>query len=393
MVNGVVTSVMTLRSQLIALGHEVKVLTLSDDMQSHITDDVVYIGSVDAKAIYPDVRIKRPVSRACIGGIIKWRPDVIHCNTEFSTFFLARPISRACHCPMVLTYHTNYEDYLHYVKLDMRFGARLLKMYLRHISKYMTRIISPTEKTASQLVGYGVRAPVRVIPTGLELESLTAPAEPSVLAGIRQKHGIMEDVTTFIFVGRLGREKNIEEVVDQLSDCTRDDFQFVIVGDGPDRESIERHARGSRIASRIIFTGMVPHSHIAPYYKLADAFISASTSETQGLTYIEAMAAGLTLLCRSDKCLEGVVEEGVNGFTFSDSSQFRERLGILLSSPALRKEMGARAQQTALAKFGARQFAEDVARLYEEAIRDFRPYSSWILSPLWHKIMDRFPFV
>ena len=121
-ISGVVTSVMTLRKYLEAAGHETRILTLSDTVSSHVCNDIVYIGSFDAEKIYPDVRIKHPVNKANLDSLIKWHPDIIHCHTEFSTFFLAKHIYRACRCPMVLTYHTDYEDYVHYVALSRKFG-------------------------------------------------------------------------------------------------------------------------------------------------------------------------------------------------------------------------------------------------------------------------------
>ena len=393
MVNGVVTSMMTLRRQLIAMGHEVRILTLSSDSASHISDDVVYIGSFDAKAIYPDIRIKHPVSRKYIGGIIDWKPDVIHCNNEFSTFFLAKPISRACRCPMVMTYHTNYEDYLHYVNLDTRFGSAMLKRYLRYVSSRMAYVISPTKKTAKVLADYGVKTEIRIIPTGLELDRFSAAVKKEEMDAIRQRLGLDAHRTTLVYVGRLGKEKNIEEVVDRLCACRQDNFQFVVVGDGPDRQQIMDHVKESGIADRVFFAGMVPQADIVPYYRLADIFVSASTSETQGLTYIEAMAAGLPLLCRKDQCLEGVIEDGSNGFVFSDGEEFGHKLEKLLSSTALREEFGRNARQRVEEKFSARKFADSILSLYEDAVAHWKPRKELPVSRLWHRFIDRLPLV
>ena len=309
-ISGVVTSVMTLKKYLEAAGHETRILTLSDTIASHVSGDIVYIGSFDAEKIYPDVRIKHPVNKAYLDSLIQWSPDIIHCHTEFSTFFLAKHIYRACRCPMVLTYHTDYEDYVHYVALSRKFGRKLVMHYIRYVCKYMTRVISPTEKTAEILRNYNIPSPIRVIPTGLDLERFTPVRKEEELDRIRNLHGIKKDVPTLIYVGRLGKEKNLTEIVDFLSRYEEKDFQFIIVGDGPDRAEIEAHVKNSRIASKTIFTGMIRQEEIGIYYQLGNLFLSASTSETQGLTYIEAMASGTPLLCRRDKCLDGVVEDG-----------------------------------------------------------------------------------
>ena len=82
-ISGVVTSVMTLKKYLEAAGHETRILTLSDTIASHVSGDIVYIGSFDAEKIYPDVRIKHPVNKAYLDSLIQWSPDIIHCRHSF----------------------------------------------------------------------------------------------------------------------------------------------------------------------------------------------------------------------------------------------------------------------------------------------------------------------
>lgn len=392
-ISGVVTSVMTLKKYLELLGHEVKVLTLSEDTTTHVNGDIVYIGSFDADKIYPDVRIKHPVNRAHIDRLINWRPDVIHCNTEFSTFFLAKHIYRACRCPMVLTYHTDYEDYVHYVALNKKFGRILLKHYISYVSGYMTYLICPTEKTARQITGYGIKTPLRIIPTGLDLERFLAVPDEEALDEIRQHYGISKDLKTIIYLGRLGKEKNIIQLVDYLGGYADKPFQFVIIGDGPDRREIEEHVNKSPISSKVIFTGMIEQERVPLFYKLGDIFISASTSETQGLTYIEAMAAGTPLLCRKDKCLDGVVDDGNNSYLFETKDEFKTKLEYYFTNPELHPEMSRKAQQTVIDKFGAERFASAMQSLYEDAIREYKPHNALFFSPVYHKIMNMFPWI
>lgn len=392
-ISGVVTSVMTLKKYLEAAGHETRILTLSDTIASHVSGDIVYIGSFDAEKIYPDVRIKHPVNKAYLDSLIQWSPDIIHCHTEFSTFFLAKHIYRACRCPMVLTYHTDYEDYVHYVALSRKFGRKLVMHYIRYVCKYMTRVISPTQKTAEILRNYNIPSPIRIIPTGLDLERFTPVRKDEELDRIRHLHGIKKDVPTLIYVGRLGKEKNLTEIVDFLSRYEEKNFQFIIVGDGPDRAEIEAHVRNSRIAAKTIFTGMIRQEEIGIYYQLGNLFLSASTSETQGLTYIEAMASGTPLLCRRDKCLDGVVEDGENGFLFESGDEFCSKIEYFFSHreewPSLKKK----AQDKVIEKFGAVKFASDMHSLYEEAIRDFRPYKPSLLHFLYIKFAETLPWV
>ena len=392
-ISGVVTSVMTLKKYLEAAGDEVRVLTLSDTISSHVDGDIVYIGSFDADRIYPDVRIKHPVNREYIKTLIDWKPDVIHCNTEFSTFFLAKHIYRACRCPMVLTYHTDYEDYVHYLALSRKFGRFLLKRYIGYVSSFMTYVICPTDKTAGILASYHLKTKMRIIPTGLDLERFTKAADETALDAIRDKYSIAPDTSTIVYVGRLGKEKNLSQVIDYLSSFKDRNFQFIIVGDGPDRREIEEHVQKSAIADRTIFTGMIVQESIPDFYRLGDLFISASTSETQGLTYIEAMAVGTPLLCRKDKCLEGVVEDGINGFLFESREEFCQKLEYFFAHRELWESIRTKAQQKVIDRFGATKFAQDCHRLYEDAKGTFRYHKSFFLSPLFHWVMDLFPWI
>ena len=125
----------------------------------------------------------------------------------------------------------------------------------------------------------------------------------------------------------------------------------------------------------MIFTGMVPHSEAPDYYRLGNLFVTASTSETQGLTYFEALAAGVPVLCRKDPCVEGVIENGVNGWQYEDAAGFMEALDIFCGSEARREEMG-RAALASSERFSAEAFGEAVARLYQEVQRQWMPLAA-----------------
>ena len=108
-VNGVVTSVKNLRRELEARGHEVRVLTLSQNRHSCRKDGVTCLGSVAAGLIYPGARLRTALAGKWVREIVEWGPDVVHSQCEFSTFFLARRIAEELDIPLVHTYHTVYE--------------------------------------------------------------------------------------------------------------------------------------------------------------------------------------------------------------------------------------------------------------------------------------------
>lgn len=308
-VNGVVTSVVSLADGLAAEGAEVRILTLSSDLHSYTKGNVTYLGSVGVGRIYPNARLKAAPSSRYVQELMKWCPDIVHSQCEFSTFFLARKIAEACRCPLVHTYHTVYENFTHYFSPNVRFGKYMAAAFTKKILSGTNLVIVPTEKVKDILCGYGVKTPVTVIPSGLELNRFEAGISPGERTALRKKLGIEETDKVLLYLGRLAKEKNIDELLSLFARQKNPQLKLLLVGDGPYREELERRAE-SYYGTCVIFAGMVAPGEVARYYALGDIFISSSQSETQGLTYIEAMAAGLPLLCREDPCLSGVIEDG-----------------------------------------------------------------------------------
>lgn len=391
-VSGVVTSVMTLKKELESRGHNVKILTLSENKYTHVEGNIIYVGSLGIGAIYPDVRLKHIILRKTINDIIDWKPDIIHSNCEFSTFFLAKKISRTCKAPMVHTYHTDYEDYVHYVAMSKEFGTHMVKRYVNYISLYMKCIICPTEKTASQIRSYGINIPLEIIPTGLDLERFRTPLEESVKVDIFTRYRLDPKLPVLVFIGRIGKEKNIEEILENLSLNPRKDYQFLIVGEGPNKIDIQKAVMKYNLNDRVIFTGMIPQSDVPSYYKLAKVFISASQSETQGLTYIEALSSAVPLICKKDDCLKNVLIQGKNGYEFDSADEFNKYLDKLLDMDEKEyEEMAAYSQSVALKTFSSETFCNKVLTCYEKALKE--PVNNTILKDLYYRFVKKIPFV
>ena len=169
-VNGVVASVTTLRRELIALGCDVRVLTLSPGLRTRSEHGVYRIGSVSASMLYDHARIGMPGGRRVLREIMRWRPDIVHSQCEFSTHVWARRIARTLRVPLVHTYHTIYEDYTHYYSPSRTVGRKVVSTFSRRLLSGTDAVIAPTPKVADLLHGYGVLEPVHVVPTGLDLQ-------------------------------------------------------------------------------------------------------------------------------------------------------------------------------------------------------------------------------
>ena len=368
-INGVVTSVLNLQRELNAQGHQVRILTLSQTTRSYAEGDVTYIGAVSAGRIYPGARLRAKPALRLIQDLIDWAPDVIHSQCEFSTFLMARKIAEIRNIPIVHTYHTVYEDYTHYFSPSRKWGRRMVSLFSRRIISRTACVIAPTEKVRRILDSYRVNRPVYVVPTGIDLRKFALPADAGRRASLRQALGIPTAQFVLLYVGRLAEEKNIEELLACQASLARPDVTLLLVGGGPYRSVLEQRVRELGIESSVVFAGMVPPDQIAEYYRAGDLFVSASSSETQGLTYLEALSSGLPALCRKDSCLEGVLEDGVNGWQFENTLDFRARLDLFLSDESLRRHMARQAEDLAQRRFSASVFANRVTGVYTEAIR------------------------
>lgn len=367
-VNGVVTSVLSLRRELLAQGHDVRVLTLSQTPHSRCEDGVTYIGAVSAGMIYPGARLRMAPGRELLTDLVEWKPDVIHSQCEFSTFLLARKLAAATGAPIIHTYHTVYEDYTHYFSPSRRWGQAAVTAFSRWVVGQTACVIVPTGKVLGILERYQVSRPVHVIPTGIDLGRFSAPADREALAALRQRLGIPRENFVMVCVGRLAEEKNISELLRHTAALGREDVTLLLVGDGPYRSSLEHQVQALGLERQVVFAGMVPPEQVAQYYRLGDVFVSASNSETQGLTYIEALAAGVPALCRQDPCLAGVVVDGVNGWQFRDGAGFRTGVARLLADPALREELARHGAELARRDFSAESFARRVAAVYTQVL-------------------------
>ncbi len=205
-----------------------------------------------------------------------------------------------------------------------------------------------------------------MIPTGIKLSSFDKKITDDEKTAIREKLGVGER-KMLLFLGRLAKEKNISELLEYVSHLKRDDISFVIVGDGPYRKELEREAEEKGLSKeKVVFAGMVDPENVYRYYQTADLFINASLSETQGLTYIEALSSSLPLLVRYDTCLEGVVDEGYNGWTYNSEEEFDEYIETYFSHD--NTQMRENARKKAM-EFSASLFADRIEALYTEEIR------------------------
>lgn len=372
-INGVVTSVMNLSRQLRERGHEVKILTLSRTCHSYIEGDVIYAGSIGMGYIYPQARLKIPaVAGDYMEMLLEWKPDIVHSQCEFSTFFLAKRIASELQIPIVHTYHTVYEDYTHYFSPQKAWGRNIVQLMTRKLSNAVETLIAPSDKIRKILDGYQVSCPVEVIPSGISLEKYQVCKKEGWREKIRTQLGIPQDALVLVYVGRMAKEKNIEELLEYQQDAEKNGVILLLVGDGPHLPELKKKAEELKVTEHVIFTGMIAPEEVGHYYQAGDLFVSASTSETQGMTYAEALAGGIPLLCRRDGCLEQVVTDGENGWQYDDREDF---LGRIQEWKGMSEDARSRMQDKAgdsAEEFSSGNFAGRVEKIYEQQIRRYQ---------------------
>jgi 1,2-diacylglycerol 3-alpha-glucosyltransferase len=366
-VNGVVTSVTNLERELLAKGHDVRILTLSNSLHSRKEGNVYYIKSVPADKLYPGARASIYLFGELYDEILKWSPDIIHTQAEFTTFIFAKRIVKALGIPHVHTYHTVYEDYTHYFSINEQIGKKTVAYLSRRLLDALDEVIVPTAKVKRLLEGYGVIPRISVIPSGIRLDSFYQNTNDLEQKELKSHLGIAPDKKVLVYVGRLAKEKNLDELLDYYKRLDRNDTVLLITGIGPYRSRLEKLVDAMELTDRVIFVGLVEPSTLHKYYKLGDIFVSCSTSETQGLTYIEALACGVPPICRRDFALEGVINDGINGYQYDTFEEFKSRVEELLSDETKRTEMSGRAVENSLG-YSTGIFADSVEELYSRVL-------------------------
>lgn len=361
-VNGVVRSILNLKSYLEDRGFDVKVLTLSNSTESYKKENVYYIGSLGAGKIYPDARISATLRNKFIEEIKDWKPDVVHSQCEFSTFMMATKIAKKASCPIIHTYHTIYEDYTHYFSPSKKVGKKVISVFSKAIADRTDYIIAPSKKTLEILKSYDIEdEKIKIIPTGIEM-----PENLSDKYKLRDYYGFDKSDKIILYLGRLAEEKNIEELIDYYDKLHIEKLKFILVGGGPYLDSLKEYSK--KIDKRIYFAGMVKPKEVNNYYRMADAFVSASKSETQGLTYYEAMSNGTLAICRKDLCLDHVIIDDFNGYQYKDFYDFGKFLQIIFSDDKKRDQLSQNARDYALENFSIDSFGEKCEKIYKKAL-------------------------
>lgn len=375
-INGVASSIITLRDQLIKDGHVVYIITNHPKLFKYSYEHgILRVTGIELKFLY-GYTVSTPWHLRAYNQIRKMNLDVIHAQTEFGIGIFARICASRLNIPLVSTYHTTYEDYTHYVNFfDVNAVDKVSKKAVASLSRLYAKssriVISPSRKTKEMLEGYGITTEIVVIPSGLDLSQYDdKPDFEEKRLEIRKEYGFQPSDKVFIYIGRIAQEKSLDVAIRAFARLrsTRDDVRFLIIGGGPGLEEVQQLALDLDQTGSIIFAGKKELSMVPYYYYSAEAFISASLTETQGVTFIESLASKLPVFARPDEPLEEIVIEAQTGYYFENEDEFVQKANQYLSlSDAEILQFKARCRSM-VDPYDSRIFSKSVLEVYDKAI-------------------------
>ncbi|MDE6475319.1 MAG: RecX family transcriptional regulator [Erysipelotrichaceae bacterium] len=377
-INGVVSSIITLQKELEKNGHEVYIITNHKALfSSQREGNVLRLPGLELKWLY-GYKLSTPYHFSAKEEIKKMNLDVIHVHTEFGVGLFARIIGHHLQIPVVSTYHTMYEDYTHYInkfaiaEID-RVGKKVIGSLSKTIGDTAQAIIAPSEKTKEVLLKYGLRVPIYTIATGLNFDKFNADRiSQEKIDQIRLEYGISKDDFVMIFVGRIAPEKSIDFPIEGFRYIKNKKIKLMIVGGGPQLEELKQLVKEYQLEEQVIFTDKKSSDEVPLYYNCANAFVSASLTETQGITFIEALACGLPVFARKDKVLDELVYEKETGYYFETPQEFAD---AVMKHYELSYEDKKKIQENAkqvVKKYDSNIFYNKVLSVYYQAIDDFK---------------------
>ena len=376
-ISGLVTSEVMLKKALEKNGHEVYVVTAnleSFKYEYNEQEKILRIPGIPT-GIY-DSRLTSIYPLQAVNKIKSWKLDVIHTQTEFAIGTFARLLAKQYNIPLVHTYHTMYEDYIHYITKG--YFKRSSKKLVEYFTKFYcdttaTELIVPTTKTYKLFKDkYHFEKNIHIIPTGIEVERFYKEnINKKEISNLRKQLKLSKKDFIILFVGRLAEEKNIEFLITSEKELNKkySNIKLLIVGDGPDKEKYEWLSEKLNLQDKIIFTGKVSWDDMPYYYHLANIFTSASKTETQGLTIIEAMASNVTPLCMRDEAFESMITEELNGLFFENEKEYQDKVIYLYENLDILNKFNKQARIQA-EQYSSKYYGEKVLEVYTRAIKE-----------------------
>ena len=383
LVNGVSTSILMLQRALEKQGHEVFIITVSTEKTKKCVLEadgkILRLPSVNIAHLY-DYKFTSVYPIKAINIIKKMNLDIIHTNVEFTIGMFARVVSVQLGIPLVHTYHTKWEDYTHYITKNIKVLDKVTKEAVKYLSVFFedttaTELIVPTKKIYDLFKDkYRVKKNIHIVPTGIETERFYKENFSSKeLNKLKRFLTIKRGDFVILTVSRIAKEKSIDKLIINHAKLVKEhpNFKLLIVGDGPDLDELKDLAKELHIEKNVLFTGKVLLNNIPLYYQLGDIFVTASTTETQGLTVLEAASASLPVVAINDESFRNSVINDLNGYLYKTDEEYISYINKIYEDRELYDRLS-RQSRILSNDFSSDLFGSKILKVYETAIENYK---------------------
>ena len=377
-INGVSTSCFNLVKTLKEHGHDVIVVTTRNDKgKVEYKDGIIKMPGVPLGFMY-DYRLTNFYNGKVVRMLKKFGVELIHNQTDLGVGQFAKSAAKKLGVPLVYTYHTAYEDYTHYMVHGLmdRVGRKILKSYTKSVAKNATEFITPSLKTKEYMRNIASDAYVNIVPSGIDFSIFREEnIDKSHQQEFKDAHGIGPNTKVILLLGRVATEKSMDFSIKgfaaYLNKHPDADVKMIVVGDGPQRSEYELLTHELHISNKVDFIGKVPATEVPFYYNLADVYTSASLTETQGLTFMEAMSAGTIVLARFDSQLADTIIDNKTGFFFTDEESLLAKLEKVLSLDDKERERIIQGAYEIVDMYSLDKFYDNIMEVYNRALKKF----------------------
>ncbi|HWW19176.1 MAG TPA: glycosyltransferase [Steroidobacteraceae bacterium] len=370
-VNGVSTSIRTFRADLMTLGVESTLVAPEYDHSAEEPDvNVIRVASGRVPGDPEDRRMKSAAVGRALAPLASQNFDLVHIHTPFIAHYAGVRFARRRGIPVIATYHTFFEEYLHhYVPLLPRpIGRVLARSFTRSQCAQVAAIIAPSEPMRALLLEYGVKSRVEVIPTGL-------PADRYVQGDgnrFRETYRIPKDRPLLLYVGRVAHEKNIDFLLLAFTELrrTRPETMFAIAGEGPALSHLQAQVARQGLSAHVFFIGyLAREGELANCYAAADVFVFASRTETQGLVLLEALAQGRPVVSTAHLGTRSILQAGCGARVAPERPEaFARAIADVLEDPVRAERLSEQAHSYAQTWASSRMAAR-LSTLYHDLIK------------------------
>lgn len=375
--NGVTVSVNNLAEQLTKQGHTAYIFAPEVARYKKKEKNVYRLPSIQVIASWPEVRLPLILPRKVMNSLLPKDIDLIHAHGNGPFSLLGYQVAQGKGIPFVMTFHTQFTRYTHYIFNGKIIKPNIVAAGLKFSGNLCDAVIAPSEKMKKELISYGVKKPISVIPNFISPQ-----VQFHKQKGFLHKLlDIPEDHLILLSVGRLAKEKNFPFLIRafQKATKTQDNIHLVIAGYGNERKQLAALIRKLHCKDRIHLTGKIDPSQMPDVYADADIFVFASTTEIHPMAVLEAAAAGLPFVVVEDASYQNIVENGKNGFlTSAKQTEFAKKVLELINNKALREQFGKESKRQIKDHFDPDKVVTELISLYESVCDGYKPRTNML---------------